>query len=584
MYTKGEGLPFRKILAVDFEYCGADGELTDVVCMVTQDLQSGEVNRYWQRDLLKMKTPPFETGGDVALISYFAPAEVQSMLALGWDIDVPVIDLFAEFRCQTNGNPNVGRKSLIGALQFFELDHLIPEEKDSMRNLILSGGPWSKPQRSAILDYCQQDVVALGPLLNAMLRNAPWSELQFNQALLRGRYMKAVGAMQHRGIPIDLGMLDKLDANWEKIKLNLIENVDAQYCVYVDGRFKEALFQSYLAREGIPWPRLDSGRLALDRNTFSNMSKRYPTVQPLHELRKTLGEFKLNNLAVGRDGRNRTLLSPLAAKTRRNQPSTTKFIFGPAKWIRGLIKPTEGSALAYCDWSSQEIAIAAALSDDDLLWAAYESGDPYIAFAIQAGLVPPGATKDTHKGIRNRCKSVVLGTNYGMSAYGVAQAAKIHELEAKALLQKHRETYRKFWAWAENNKDRGLLGLKLETCFGWPIQVTAGDVKANTFLNWPMQAHGAEMMRVASILAVERGIKLCAPIHDALLIEAPSDQIDSEVVRLKECMSEASEAVLGEGKVCRVDADIVRHPDRYMDEHGQQMWDQIMGLMDKTQG
>jgi DNA polymerase-1 len=584
MYTKGEGLPFRKILAVDFEYCGADGELADVVCMVTQDLQSGEVSRYWQRDLLKMKTPPFETGGDVALISYFAPAEVQSMLALGWDIDVPVIDLFAEFRCQTNGNPNVGRKSLIGALQFFELDHLIPEEKDSMRNLILSGGPWSKPQRSAILDYCQQDVVALGPLLNAMLRNAPWSELQFNQALLRGRYMKAVGAMQHRGIPIDLGMLDKLDANWEKIKLNLIENVDAQYCVYVDGRFKEALFQSYLAREGIPWPRLDSGRLALDRNTFSNMSKRYPTVQPLHELRKTLGEFKLNNLAVGRDGRNRTLLSPLAAKTGRNQPSTTKFIFGPAKWIRGLIKPTEGSALAYCDWSSQEIAIAAALSDDDLLWAAYESGDPYIAFAIQAGLVPPGATKDTHKGIRNRCKSVVLGTNYGMSAYGVAQAAKIHELEAKALLQKHRETYRKFWAWAENNKDRGLLGLKLETCFGWPIQVTAGDVKANTFLNWPMQAHGAEMMRVASILAVERGIKLCAPIHDALLIEAPSDQIDSEVVRLKECMSEASEAVLGEGKVCRVDADIVRHPDRYMDEHGQQMWDQIMGLMDKTQG
>jgi DNA polymerase-1 len=31
-----------------------------------------------------------------------------------------------------------------------------------------------------------------------------------------------------------------------------------------------------------------------------------------------------------------------------------------------------------------------------------------------------------------------------------------------------------------------LLGLKLETCSGWPIQVNAGDVRANTFLNWPM--------------------------------------------------------------------------------------------------
>jgi len=581
-YTELARLPFRKIYAIDFEYFGSDGEIPNVVCMVVQDLRSGEVIRHWQGDLQNMKTPPFETGEDIALVCYFAPAEVQSMLAMGWGLDVSIIDLFAEFRCQTNGNPNVGRKSLVSALQFNGLDHLIPEEKDSMRDLILSSGPWSKGQRSAILAYCEQDVVALGPLLNAMLKRVPWSGLQLNQVLLRGRYMKAVGAMQHRGIPFDLDLLNTLNANWDAIKLKLIAKVDTQYGVYVNGTFKEALFETYLSHKQIPWPRLDSGRLALDRDTFSNMSKRYPAVQPLHELRKTLGELKLNKLSVGRDSRNRTILSPFAAKTGRNQPSTTKFVFGPAKWVRGLIKPAGGMALAYCDWSSQEIAIAAALSGDELLWDAYHTGDPYLAFAIAAGLAPPDATKQTHKAIRNRCKAVVLGTNYGMSAYGVAQAAKIHELEAKALLQKHRETYRKFWAWAENNKDRGLLGLKLETCFGWPIQVTAGDVKANTFLNWPMQAHGAEMMRIACILAVERGIKLCAPIHDALLIEAPLDQIDSEVVRLKECMSEASEAVLGGGKVCRVDADIVRYPDRYMDEHGQEMWDQIMGLLAQT--
>jgi DNA polymerase-1 len=581
-YTELARLPFRKLYAVDFEYSGSDGEIPSIVCMVVQDLRSGEVSRYWQNDLQKMKTPPFETGEDIALVCYFAPAEVQSMLAMGWRLDVSVIDLFAEFRCQTNGDPNVGRKSLVNALQFHGLEHLIPEEKDSMRDLILSGGPWSKGQRSAILAYCEQDVVALGPLLNAMLKRVPWSELQLNQVLLRGRYMKAVGAMQHRGIPFDLDLLNTLNVNWDAIKLKLIAKVDTQYGVYVDGTFKEALFETYLSHKQIPWPRLESGRLALDRDTFSNMSKRYPAVQPLHELRKTLGELKLNKLAVGRDSRNRTILSPFAAKTGRNQPSTTKFVFGPAKWVRGLIKPAEGMALAYCDWSSQEIAIAAALSGDELLWDAYHTGDPYLAFAIAAGLAPPDATKQTHKAIRNRCKAVVLGTNYGMSAYGVAQAAKIHELEAKALLQKHRETYRKFWAWAENNKDRGLLGLKLETCFGWPIQVTAGDAKPNTFLNWPMQAHGAEMMRIACILAVERGIKLCAPIHDALLIEAPSDQIDAEVVRLKECMAEASEAVLGDGKVCRVDADIVRYPDRYMDEHGQEMWDQIMGLLAQT--
>ena len=71
-----------------------------------------------------------------------------------------------------------------------------------------------------------------------------------------------------------------------------------------------------------------------------------------------------NNLAVGGDGRNRTMLSPFGTVTARNAPSTTKFIFGPSVWLRGLIKPAEGYGLAYIDWSQQEFAIAAALSGD----------------------------------------------------------------------------------------------------------------------------------------------------------------------------------------------------------------------------
>ena len=108
--------------------------------------------------------------------------------------------------------------------------------------------------------------------------------------------------------------------------------------------------------------------LKLDRDAFSAMSKRHPQIHPLYELRKTLGELRLNSLAVGDYGRNRTLLSPFSSKTGRNQPSTSKFVFGPSKWFRGLIKPTEGTALAYLDWGSQEIAIAAALFGDNLLW------------------------------------------------------------------------------------------------------------------------------------------------------------------------------------------------------------------------
>ena len=63
-------------------------------------------------------------------------------------------------------------------------------------------------------------------------------------------------------------------------------------------------------------------------DTFKMMALRYPQLAELRELRKTLAEMRKIKLTVGRDGRNRTLLSPFQSKTGRNQPSTTRFIFG----------------------------------------------------------------------------------------------------------------------------------------------------------------------------------------------------------------------------------------------------------------
>ena len=84
---------------------------------------------------------------------------------------------------------------------------------------------------------------------------------------------------------------------------------------------------------------------------------------------------------------------------------------------------------------------------------------------------------------------------------------------------------------------------RLETVFGWPIHIHAGT-KIRTVQNFPMQAHGAEMMRLAACLATERGISLIATAHDALLIEAASDRIDQAVAETRACMNEASRVVL----------------------------------------
>lgn len=299
----------------------------------------------------------------------------------------------------------------------------------------------------------------------------------------------------------------------------------------------------------------------------------------MRELRVSLSQMRLADLAVGRDGRNRCLLSAFRARTGRNQPSNSRFIFGPAVWLRHLIKPAAGYGLAYVDWSQQEFGIAAALSGDHQMLAAYHSGDPYLTFAIQAGEAPVGATKKTHGAIREQFKACALAVQYGMGEESLAQRIGQPTCQARELLRVHHETYRTFWRWSDATLDYAQLRNRLFTTFGWTLHLGA-MVNARSVRNFPMQANGAEMLRVACCLLTERGIRVCAPVHDAVLIEAPLEHLDDAVRTTQRQMAEASRIVL-DGVELRSDATLIRYPDRYQDPRGTKMWQTVTEVMDE---
>ena len=97
--------------------------------------------------------------------------------------------------------------------------------------------------------------------------------------------------------------------------------------------------------------------------------------------------------------------------------------------------------------------------------------------------------------------------------------------------------------------------------------------------NYLMQANGAEMLRLACIHLTEASIRVCAPVHDALLIEAPLDEVDAVVEQARALMARASLEVLG-GFELSTDVEIVRYPDRYMDKRGVVMWNTVNELVD----
>ncbi|MBT5654192.1 MAG: DNA polymerase I [Alphaproteobacteria bacterium] len=564
--------PYREIWLFDFEFDASDGEQPKPVCLVAKELKSGQVLKLWQDEMGRLRQPPYAIGSDALFIAYYSSAEMGCHLALGWSLPENVLDLFTEFRTLTNGKFIPSGNSLLGALAYFGLPRIDSAEKDTMRDLILEGGPWSEQEQLDILNYCESDVVALEKLLPKMTPH-----IDTSRALLRGRYMKAVAHIEFNGIPIDTERLELFRDNWEEIQDQLISEVDAYYGVF-DGRtFKKDLFANYLIKHDIPWPQLISGSLDLTDDTFKEMSRSYPALIPLRELRTSLSKMRLNKLAVGSDGRNRCLLSPFSSITSRNQPSNSKLIFGPSKWLRGLIQPKPDRGIAYIDWSQQEFGIAAALSGDTLMKKAYESGDPYLAFAKQAGAVPEDATKKSHASERALFKACVLALQYGMGEESLATRIRQSPAKARELIRLHKETYKVFWKWSDASLDFAMLTSKLYTVFGWTVHV--GE-KSNprSLRNFPMQANGAEMLRLACILATEKGIKVCAPVHDAILIEAPLQNLDFSVSETQDAMAEASSIILAGFKLS-TDAEVVQYPDRYMDEGGQSMWDIVTRIL-----
>jgi DNA polymerase-1 len=93
-----------------------------------------------------------------------------------------------------------------------------------------------------------------------------------------------------------------------------------------------------------------------------------------------------------------------------------------------------------------------------------------------------------------------------------------------------------------------------------------------------MQANGAEMLRLACIHLTEADIRVSAPVHDAVLIEAPLDEIDGTIELARNLMAQASREVL-DGFELNTDVEIVRYPDRYMDKRGAKMWDTVQEII-----
>ena len=564
-------MTFPEIIFLDFEYRCPDGCRPVPHCLVWRRWGDPVAHHEWL-DPAPLQ-PPFDTQ-NALLVAYNFVAEASCFLALGWELPRHVLDLYVEFRQRANNTlPSYG---LLQALEYFGLGSIDSATKEHWRGVAIRGGPFTPEERQGLLAYCQTDVDELYELYETMI-----GKVDLSRALHRGNYMLEVAKFEHRGIPMDVDLYDRIRTHWEPIKRHLVAAMDKDFGVFDGIVFKHDRFAEMVTRRGYEWDLTECGRLCTDDDYMRGRAQSYPELEPLRQLLGLLDQFKRMQIAVGPDGRNRASIMPFGTKTGRNAPRARHSLFAGPRWIRGLIRPEPGHALAYIDWSSQEFGIMAALSQDANMLDSYNSGDPYLSFARHAGAVPADATKESHPAERARYKRAALAVNYGQGYKSLARDLGVPTAYARKLMRDHREVYPDMWRWLEAMQDDAALSLRARSVHGWQLRID-DQVGHRTVDNFFAQANGAEMLRLACTML--DGVRCVLPVHDALLIEADVGEIDEAVRTTQRVMSDASEAMLRGRLRLRTDVVVYGPGDRVLDEGGLDMWNRVLRELQRAEG
>lgn len=558
---------------MDCEYSKMAGDEPAPILAVCYDSRNESYLRYnfqLEEDVERLRKLLSE---NPILVSYSATAELSCLNVLGLSSPKNIIDLYVEYRGLRNG---IGIKfSLLSAASFFNIETITEEQKDKLREIAINR-PQNEEELEVLFKYCEEDVRVTKEVFLKMK-----DSIDYPRAYFRGEYIKAITRVESNGVPIDINLFNKLERNWELIKKRLIEKYDSVFGFYDQkGRFQTKKFEAYIINNRLKWPRnIVSGRLKVDDQTFKDQCKVYPYLEPIRQLRDILGQMRLKGLEIGSDNRNRTSLRAFASKTGRNQPSSKKNIFSAAAWMRKLVVVPPSKILAYLDYEQQEFGIAACLSGDKNMKRAYQSSDPYLAFGKLCNLIPENASRRTHGLEREALKACVLGVQFGMGVETLSTRIISKNLSAQGVLDLHKKTFSRYWKWIEDYYDAALLSGIVLSNFGWKLNVNM-STKERTVKNFPMQANGAEILRVACYLLDQAGFKICTTIHDAVLLEIDQDDFYTKVKEAKEIMEYASKVVLEDFEL-RVEAKVFEHPEHFRDIRGDEIWKVIDEVLDE---
>lgn len=618
-----------RIIYFDFEY--RDNEKAGQLVLLTYQAEGAakavDLRSAAGREEVRNLTRKYS---DWIWAAFNAEADLKCLMTLGVDIrELSVIDLMAEANmiCLTHPRYTIGDGVVLGLLAYMTKFGVATgtdsESKADTVQTILANETYTDQQWSKIVKYGLEDTAMLPRFYAAMCKvifqkNNRIGETHEAMRFLveqvdRGEYVKAATHLyfHSKGFPVDVVFVNAVYGYRSKIRAVIIDPVNEAFPgVYTPngpGEFKlnGAVLTSVIQKMGLEetWPKTATGGLSFAGIALEKASENHPELAIVYKAKRALDQLKGVDYRtlLTNDDSVRAGYKTFSQRTSRTSPLWKKgFVLNLVPWLRLMIKPKPGEVVIGLDWSQQEIAIAAAVSGDTQLQAAYDSGDVYLALGKMAGTIPKDGTKQTHKTQRNDMKAVQLGMAYGKGKVALGLTLYNNYIDkstglptktleeanqiAVNLYQWHKRHFKAYWAWNRNTQQEAIMRGFWKSRDGWYYFCDV-NTKGTKLQNLPMQATGAAIMREMIKKLSKLNVDVICSLHDAVYVRCSEEVAEETAGVVQRVMADAVAEVLGEGSMIRVDAKVFDSEKGYQADEdtwykAKKMYEMIMALLD----
>jgi len=412
---------------------------------------------------------------------------------------------------------------------------------------------------------CRQAVAlrAVAPVVEEQLRAQGIWELATN---LEFPLIQVLAGMEHNGILIDRGYLEKLNVDFGQ-KMSTLERTIQQiageeFNVNSNVQLQRILFEKLT----LPKTRRIKTGYSTDAAELEKLAGSHPIVASLLEYREV---SKLKNgfsemllaLIDPQSQRIHTTYEQTTAATGRLSSTAPNLQNIPirgelGRQIRRAFIAPPGHVLLSADYSQIELRVLAHLCEDETFCQAFAQGHDFHA-TIAAKVYGVGSN-DVTSAMRDQVKQFSYGIAYGMSTYGVSQRLGVEMDEAASFVETYYAQFPKVRAFLTAQVEKAKIDGFTTTMFGrrrYLPELLSSNYRLRTLgermaLNAPIQGSAADILKKAMIsvdaaLRREPIAKMLLTVHDELVFEVPTDKLDRARALIEKEMIEAADLRCG---------------------------------------